>query len=217
MNNEITELLYERGADIVRYADISDLPTSLTQGYKKAVVFCLALSRDFIIAMRDGLSVEHDEFVEKEVKADALADWLAEYLKQKGYLAYSQSEENNCKNGNFDVKTKSSKLPHKTIALLAGIGYIGKNNLLINDEYGCAICLCTVLTDAPIVTANNPVVITKCSDCDICKHICPENAIFGNEWSEVTRREGVIDVFRCTCTLKCMVYCPQTLKYALQT
>ena len=139
----------------------------------------------------------------------------ADYLQLKGYRAYSQSEDSNWQNGNFDVNTRSSKLPHKTIARLAGIGYIGKNNLLISEEYGCAFCMCTVLTDAPLVPECYPLISSKCGDCDICMRVCSENAILGHEWSEGTGRDDIIDVFRCTCALKCMVNCPHTLRYAL--
>lgn len=213
----IERMLKDKGADIVRFVDISGLPHTQTQGFSKAIVFCMALKRDFILAMRDGKQIEHDDFVEKEHAADALADELAEYIRQRGHRAYSQSEESNFQNGNFNPGTKSSKLPHKTIARLAGLGYIGKNNLLIHEEFGCAFSMCTVLTDAPIVTKNYPSVSEKCGFCDICRQVCPDGAILGNEWSENGGREAVVDVFKCTCGLKCMVNCPQTLAYALQS
>ena len=216
MNSKIEKMLLKRGADIVRFIDITNLPISQTQGYARAILFCMALSKDFIIAMRVGEKREQ-EFVDKEHETDALADWLAEYLGQEGYKSYSQSEKSHSRNGNYDEKTFTSRLPHKTIARLAGIGYIGKNNLIINEKYGCAFSMCTVLTDAPLVTEKYPLMLSKCGDCGVCKKVCSENAVLGNEWSELTGREGVVDVFKCTCALKCMVNCPQTLKYALRT
>ena len=213
MEYKIEELLIERGADIIRFIDISNLPVNQTQGYPRAIVFCMALSKDFIIAMCAGEKREQ-EFVDKEHETDALADWLAEYLLQQGYKSYSQSEKSNSRSGNYDEKTHASKFPHKTIARLAGIGYIGKNNLLINEKYGCTFSMCTVLTDARVATKKYPLALSKCGDCCICKQVCSENAILGNEWSEMTGREGVFDVFKCTCALKCMVNCPKTLEYA---
>ena len=206
----------EKGVDIVRFVDISSLPQTQTQGFTKAIVFCLALSKEFIIAIRDGKETGHDEFVEKEHEADALADWLAEYLQRKGYRSYSQSEQSNSQTGNYDYLTSTSRLPHKTIARLAGIGFIGKNNLLINKNFGCAFSMCTVLTDAPVTAESYSLVSSACGGCEICKDVCPNGAILGNEWSEYTGREGVIDVSKCRCPLKCMVHCPQTLNYATQ-
>jgi epoxyqueuosine reductase QueG len=214
MNSIIEKLLYEKRVDIIRFVDISNLPASQTQGFSKAILFCMALSKDFIMAIRNGETIE-GEFVAKEHETDAIADWLAEYLQQRGHQSYSQSENNHSQNGNYDEKNHVSRLPHKTIARYAGVGYIGKNNLLINEKYGCALSMCTVLTKAPIVTEQYPLVSSKCGDCNICRQICSDNAILGNEWSESTGREGVIDVFKCTCALKCMVNCPKTLEYAL--
>lgn len=216
MNNEIKNELYEKGMNIVRFVDISSLSSTQTQGFTKAIVFCAALSKDFILAMRDGEQTDRDEFVDKEHETDELADWLAEYIRQKGYRAYSQSEQSLEKNGNYDEKTRSSRLPHKTIARLGGLGFMGKNNLLITKEYGCAFSMCTVLTDAPIAAETYPLVSSKCGQCDMCKTVCPGHAICGNEWSESGGRDAVIDVFKCVCPLKCMVNCPHTLKYAFQ-
>lgn len=215
MDNEIKNVLYERGIDIVRFVDISYLDKNQTQGFTKAIVFCLALSPEFILAIHDDIKTEHDEFVDKEHETDKLADWLAEYIQKKGYRAYSQSEKSHLQNGNYDEKTRTSRLPNKTIARLAGLGYIGKNNLLITEEYGCGFSMCTVLTNAPITTENYSLVSSKCGHCDICKKVCPGHAIYGNEWTKNCGRDVIIDVFKCICPLKCVVNCPQTLRYAL--
>ncbi|MCL1809051.1 MAG: epoxyqueuosine reductase [Clostridiales bacterium] len=211
----VEKMLFEKGADIVRFVDVSGLPAVQTQGFAAAVVFCMALSKEFIASVHKGEEIEHDEFVEKEHETDALADWLADYLRQKGHEAYSQSEKSHTQSGNYDEATHTSILPHKTIARLAGIGYIGKNNLLITKEYGCGFSMCTVLTNAPIATGKYPLDASRCGKCDACKQICSENAITGNKWSKTRGREWVVDVYKCTCALKCMVNCPKTLKYAL--
>jgi epoxyqueuosine reductase len=210
MDTELKNALYERGADIVRFVDISELSTKQTQGFSKAILFCMVLSRKFITDMRNNSQTDHDEFVEKEHMTDVLADWLAAHIHQKGYRAYSQSEENHIKSGNYDEKTRSSILPHKTIARIAGLGFIGKNNLLVTQDYGCAFSMCTVLTDAPISAESYPIVSSKCGECDICKKVCPAKAIHGNEWTLSGGREAVVDVFKCICPLKCMVNCPWT-------
>ena len=215
MNSQIEKLLFKRGVNTVRFVDVSGLPEEQTQGFPKAIIFYTVFSKEFIIAVRDGERTGH-EFADIEHGTDALADWLAEYLREKGYRAYSQSEKSNEQSGNYEEENLSTSLPHKTIARLAGIGYIGKNNLLITEEFGCAISMCSVLTDAPVVPESHTIISAECGDCDICKEICPGGAIAGNEWSESVGREYMADVFKCNCAIKCVVNCPKTLAYAEQ-
>jgi len=213
MNNEIIEFLFDKGVDIVRFVDISGLPECQTQGFAGAVVFTKAFPKDFILAVREGELTGY-EFADMEHETDAIADQLAEYLREKGFRAYSQSEESNEASGNYDEQTKTCTLPHKKIAGLAGIGYRGKNDLIISKEFGCAFSKCTVLTDAPVEGDNHGTIPSECGDCEICKEVCPGGAIIGNEWSESAGREGVVDVYKCNCALKCIVNCPKTLEDA---
>jgi len=216
MNAQIKNALVDRSADIVRFIDISMLDKCQAQDFTKAIVFGMALTKKFILDVYNDLTTDYSEFGDKEHKSEDLADWLADYIRQKGYDAYSQSTENNWQNGNFDEKTKSIRLPVKTLARLAGIGYIGKNNLLVNDEYGCALTLSAVLTNAPVATEEHSLILSKCGDCNVCQTICSANAVHGNEWTQEDGREFIIDVLKCTCCLKCMINCPKTLKYANQ-
>jgi len=217
MDKELKNILFEKGIDIVRFVDISELSTNQTQGFNKAIIFFLKLSRQFIKDVNNNAPLTNDEFLDKERKVDELAEWLAIYIQQKGYNAYAQSEKNNLQNGNFDTRTQSSILPNKTIALLGGLGFIGKNNLLITQKYGCAFCMCAVLTDAPIHSKKYLPITSKCGNCNICKEICLAKAIRGNEWTQNGGRESLVDISKCCCALKCMIACPWTLKYARET
>jgi len=73
MNDEIYQRLSERGADLVRFVDISELPAEQTMGFNKAIVFLMTLSRQFIRDLLEGSTI-YEEFLEKERDAEALAD-----------------------------------------------------------------------------------------------------------------------------------------------
>jgi len=214
MNETIEGMLFEKGVDLVRFIDITGLPISQTQGYARAILFFMAMPKDFIIAMHAGED-RRQEYRDKEYETDALADWIAEFLAGQGFRSCSQSEKSIVECGTYDKERQTSRLPHKTIARLAGIGFIGKNDMLISEEYGCALSMCTILTDAPVATREYPLVPSECGSCDACIQACTDGALLGKLWSEEIGREGVIDVSKCTCTLKCMVNCPYTLRYAL--
>lgn len=65
----------------------------------------------------------------------------------------------------------------KDAAVLAGLGCIGKNNMLVTPEYGPRIRLRALLLDAEL-TPTGPVVFDPCEDCKIyCRKVCPENAM----------------------------------------
>ncbi len=223
MNNEIKCILEQKGIDIVRFVDISSISSKATKGFNKAVLLCNALSKQFILNMHNNLpiDIENDEFLKKEKKIEELADWLAEYIKDKGYSACSQSEKNNMEQGqiekayiNPEAQQGISTLPHKIIAYFAGLGFIGKNNLLITEQFGCALVMCSVLTNAPLSTQSYTLIPPKCGNCNICTKVCIKGAIKGIEWEQNIKREVMIDVSKCCCALKCMINCPFTLKYA---
>lgn len=62
---------------------------------------------------------------------------------------------------------------------IAGIGFIGKNGLLINYRFGSRIMLGAVLTNADLpVYAKSPCGMLSCApDCRICADVCPVKAI----------------------------------------
>jgi len=214
LESDLRAELAQRGADQVYVVDISALPGEQRQGLPRAILLVMALTPGFLRDISAGLPPgEHDEFVEKEHAADALADWLAGELARRGFRALSQSEEANFQSGRFDGPSRSSALPHKTIARLAGLGFIGKNDLLVTQEYGCALVMCTVLTDAPLVTQNSSPRDVECGECVACVQVCPAQAISGETWTESGGRDVLVDVWKCTCGLKCMLACPWTVRY----
>ncbi len=75
----------------------------------------------------------------------------------------------------IDWKNQRAHLSHKHVARLAGLGWIGRNNLLVNETYGSRIRLVTLLTDLPLVT-NAPRSM-DCGACRACLPVCPAGAI----------------------------------------
>jgi len=74
-----------------------------------------------------------------------------------------------------DWTNQLGHVPHKKIALLAGIGWIGRNNLLVNPDLGARLRLVTVLTDMPL-EPGRPLDFA-CGSCRACIAPCPAAAI----------------------------------------
>ncbi len=83
-----------------------------------------------------------------------------------------------------DWEKQTAHLSHKMIALRAGLGWIGRNNLLVHSGYGSQIRIATVLTDMPLET-DTPVA-RDCGECKKCMEICPVSAIKEShkEWNK---------------------------------
>ena len=161
MLNDLICELHNQGANIIKVVDISMLSNNEKRGYDIAILIGIALSRGYIRRLITEDGIDYSEFTETENRTDQLADWTADYIVAKGYKAFSQSEKNLIKQGDYNELTKSTLLPHKKIALLSGLGWIGKNNLLVTEEYGCAVSMCTVLTNMPLPTNNAPIIVPK--------------------------------------------------------
>jgi epoxyqueuosine reductase len=65
----------------------------------------------------------------------------------------------------------------KDAAVLAGLGCIGKNNMVITPSYGPRIRLRALFLEAEI-EPTGPIYFDPCSDCKVlCRSVCPENAM----------------------------------------
>jgi epoxyqueuosine reductase len=64
----------------------------------------------------------------------------------------------------------------KDAAVLAGLGCIGKNNMLVTRQFGPRIRLRALLTDA-VLPSTDPVEFDPCEDCHMpCRTACPQGA-----------------------------------------
>ena len=65
----------------------------------------------------------------------------------------------------------------KDAAVLAGLGCIGKNNMLVTQLYGPRIRLRALFLDAEL-EPTGPVAFDSCAGCKVyCRRVCPENAM----------------------------------------
>ncbi len=62
----------------------------------------------------------------------------------------------------------------KLAAYLSGLGYYGKNTLIINKDFGSYILIGELLVDFEIVSSIP--VTNNCANCDLCDQHCPTDA-----------------------------------------
>jgi epoxyqueuosine reductase len=175
MNDILKKSLREAGADIVGFADVGDILTPEIAHLTKAVSIgvCRNLNENTVRLLAD-------------LKRKAVR-----ILKKEGYKYLSIPADSDRIKNTFIAKLYPL-FPHKIAATSAGIGWIGRNGLLINPAYGPRLSLATVLTDAPL-KSDRPVSKSRCGTCRLCVEHCPSAALTGNEWS---RNRPYVEIVR---------------------
>jgi len=117
------------------------------------------------------------------------------FLKARGHRTLAIPPDSDRKKGTF-ISKLYSLFNHKMAATSAGLGWIGKNGLLISPEHGPRLSLATVLTDAPL-RQDVPIEICRCGACVLCVEHCPSQAITGAEWSRSAPFEELVRLESC--------------------
>jgi epoxyqueuosine reductase len=93
------------------------------------------------------------------------------WAKMQDYLA-----EHNITHHHSRVFTDSAPLLEKALAEKSGLGWIGKNTLLLNQSAGSLFFLGEMLTDVPL-PLTTPAPGNHCGSCNRCIDVCPTAAI----------------------------------------
>jgi len=75
----------------------------------------------------------------------------------------------------IDWEGQRAHVSHKHVGRAAGLGWFGRNNLLVNPEHGSRFRLVTVLTDMPLEPATP--LGRDCGPCRACAAACPSGSI----------------------------------------
>jgi epoxyqueuosine reductase QueG len=110
----------------------------------------------------------------------------------------------------IDWDKQKSHVSHKIVGRLAGLGWIGRNNLLVNPLLGSRHRLVTILTDMPLQPDEE--LEKDCGECLACLKTCPAQAIKENtddfdHWAcfdklKEFRRQGIVGQHICGVCVK---------------
>ena len=217
--------LYDHGADLVGFGDLSEIQSELREDMPYGISIALAIDPDITACLKTAPTREYFEaYHSMNNKLDELVEFGAKYIHDCGYLAYPRSR---AVIAPFE-KEFGTILPHKTVATRSGLGWIGKCALLVTEEYGSAVRISSILTDAP-VDAGVPYNESKCGNCMQCADACPGKAVNGRNWDVNTARDEILDPALCkkaardiskrylneviTLCGKCINVCPYTQRY----
>ncbi|MGC8873642.1 MAG: 4Fe-4S double cluster binding domain-containing protein [Chloroflexia bacterium] len=204
---ELLALAFPLGAYRVGVADLQQIaglptePEDLLVPFRRGVALAVRLDDGIV----DGLLAPEASYPGEPTPAyaqlyaganrllDAMAERIARFLRERGYRARAIPASET-------LSGERGALSHKAVARAAGLGWIGRNLLLVTPEAGPRVRLSTVLTDAPL-PAGEPIV-GSCGRCRKCVHACPVGALRPVPYEDYPERAEALDVEACAARLE---------------
>lgn len=87
----------------------------------------------------------------------------------------------------FRVFTDSAPLAEKSYARRAGLGWIGRNSLLVTPEYGSMLLLGELVINEDVDEYDSPQEFVGCGECRRCVEACPNGAISEGRYIDTRR------------------------------
>ncbi|MHB1413874.1 MAG: 4Fe-4S binding protein [Chloroflexota bacterium] len=195
LKDELRALAGQNGVDLFGVADLTPAADFMVrQGgtflarFPRAISIGLPVTRGMVEPLQDhanGLVATHYHYYIYEIvnrQLNAVALMLANRLEAAGHAALVVPAS---------VVADKEKLvgmfSQKLAAHLAGLGFIGKNCLLVTPQYGGRVRLATILTDADL--SDDAPGEGSCGECRACVDACPPRAFTGVEFRPEDPRE----------------------------
>lgn len=204
LNEMIGKIVRESYADVFSVADLTEYQNELSlfggeivKGYKYGICVGIVLPNSIVNGLENrenpnnaSLYYFHAYNIINE-RLNIVSSIIASYLNSVGYetLPIPAAERTN-------IEEAIPTVSHKMIGALGGLGWIGKNCLLITEKFGPRIRLVSILTNAPLKITGTKIE-SKCGDCKICKENCPVGAINGIMFNAGENREIRFDFRKC--------------------
>jgi NAD-dependent dihydropyrimidine dehydrogenase PreA subunit len=172
--------------------------------FPNAMVFTIEMNREKI-----HLAPSIPSFIEvfrTYYEVGVIVNKVADFLRQRGFNAHAGP-------------ALGGDVNYIPVAIDAGLGYSGKNGLLITKNNGPRVRLAAVYTDVENLPFSNENPHTwvrdYCSECNVCIQKCPVGAIYAEPKMLADGGPTFIDHTKCAqpfsndngCTL-CIKYCP---------
>ncbi len=204
LNKKITQILKPHCVDFIGFADLNSYQKELllfggdiVRGYKNGISIGLVIP-DSIVNHLPGrsdanISCEYriHGYEVLNQRLNCVASLVSSYLNQKGFRSLPIAVADRT-----DEENAIPTVSHKMIAHIAGLGWIGKNCLLITPRHGPRVRFVSVLTDAPLKAIDDPLE-QRCGECNECAAICPTKAIKGKNYIAGESREERLIFLKC--------------------
>lgn len=187
----LIQYVLDEGGDLVGIANGEEVQhydpwrpaTGILPQAKSIIVFALKNGDGALDSPNIRLAIHDTLVVYNEL--NRIGYRLSRYLESKGYEGIAIPAFNPIEM-TAESKGMVGDLSLRHAAVSAGMGFIGRNNLLITPQYGPRVRLGAVVTNAKLdATKGN--IKDRCGSCNICMENCPAKAISGK----------TVDIRRC--------------------
>jgi epoxyqueuosine reductase len=222
----IKQHAYSLGADLCGIAGVSRFvdtppdhhPTELLPDCKSVVALACQFPGDQIDVAGAVYTNARDRMVEK---LDRLSAELAAWINEQSGKSLAMPST---RGGAFEADRRyRAPLSMKHAAMLAGLGKIGQNTLLINNRFGNMIWLGAVLTTLELAPDPLAEYDACLPDCNLCVNSCPSSALETPMMQQHTcymhafrpvenRSDGKIEIILCN---TCRLICPHAFGFSI--
>ena len=177
-NEELKNFALREGASLFGVAKTADLgerhislAPQVVKGLEKVVSMAFHLSDRVLEDVVTGpTKLYFFHYQRVNVLLDELALKVTNSIQSRGWEALPIPASQI-----IDWEKQTAHVSHKHVARKAGIGWIGRNNLLVTPQFGSRQRLITVLTDMPL-RVDAPL-DWGCRECRACVSSCPSESI----------------------------------------
>lgn len=197
---ELKQILLKQGITLVGFADVRKGLAKEFQHIPKAISLALRHPPlDSANPMTKFFYSHHYEELDRDLEQTQKK--IVKYLKNSGWKSMAIPPDSLRMDTSF-ISRLYPLFPHKTAATCAGLGWIGKSGLLVNEKYGPRMSWATVLTNAPLPVSAKPYLKGFCGHCRKCVKACPAGAIKDREWVREDSKSLYVDIKACTEQIK---------------
>jgi epoxyqueuosine reductase len=134
-----------------------------------------------------------DNYYSADTHADTSPPRIAKYARGEDYHRVTSTRLGLLANflrdhgaGLSHTFTDAGPVPERELAQRAGLGWIGKNTMLVRPEVGSFFFIGSIFTDLPL-QPDEPFELDRCGTCTRCLDACPTNALVAPRLLDATR------------------------------
>lgn len=215
LKDEITSMAKEMGVHKVGFTSrerLSDGPPSADPGFvlptaRSAISLVVALEQEPIrayLAKEDQMAHVEDH-KKSYITLGKAGISIADFLKQQGYASVSPIPNIEYRQ-NQPYMAMVPPLSHRYVSVAAGTTAMGWSSNVLAPEYGAAVSLTSVVTEAEL--EPDPMLDEcYCDHCGLCARACPSQYISPREGVELPLGGRLHGHARKGCNLRCVITC----------